>query len=391
MAQILALALLPIAMGIALIGAYLVMLTVAAALYRPRPLRSPERRTFAVLVPAHDEARVIGRVLESLRKQSYPREKIAIFVVADNCSDATASVARRAGAVVYERQDEQLRAKGHALRWLLERVHVHGHFDAYVILDADSVVGDDFMHHMDALLEAGSKVIQGRYGVLNASASPLSALRDAAFASLHFVRPLGRRSLGLSCGLKGNGMCFDAATLEAHGWTASGLAEDVELHLALVRAGLRVDFAPDAVVRADMPTTLRGATSQNMRWEAGRLTAARNDVPRMLLDGLRSRNLVVVDACIEQLIPPLSVAVALGSATTVLAALVGASLGSILALAGTLAMLGHVMAGLFAVKAPWRTYLALLGAPPYIAWKLVVYLRAITVRSRLAWVRTPRS
>jgi 1,2-diacylglycerol 3-beta-glucosyltransferase len=391
MAPVLALALAPVAVAIGLVGTYLMVLTVAAARWRPRVLRAPEVRRFAVLVPAHDEAGVIARLLRSLRGQYYPRQRVEVFVVADNCSDTTAAIARRGGAVVYERRDEDLRAKGHALRWLLDRVRAYGRFDAYVVFDADSVVGPDFLSRMDGLLEAGSKVIQGQYGVLNASASPLSALRDAAFASLHYVRPLGRHSLGLSCGLKGNGMCFDAATLDAHGWTAAGLAEDVELHLALVRAGLRVDFAPGAIVRADMPTSLRGATSQNMRWEAGRLSAAHDDVPEMLLEACRSRDLVMIDACVEQLIPPLSVAVALGVATSVLAALLGASLVSIVALAGTLAIVGHVMAGLFAVKAPWRTYLALFGAPPYIAWKLVVYLRAITARSRLAWIRTPRS
>ena len=116
-------------------AAYLGVLSVAAFLKRPEaPPPGPRTRRLAVLVPAHNEAAVIGRLQRSLSLLTYPRELFDVFVVADNCTDRTAEIARDAGAIVYERETVTLRAKGHALRWLLERVRAHGTYDAYVVL-----------------------------------------------------------------------------------------------------------------------------------------------------------------------------------------------------------------------------------------------------------------
>ena len=385
------LVLLLLATALAGVGAYLGALTAVGLATRPRaPRGSASRRRFAVLIPAHDEATVIARLLASLRDQTYPAQRVDVFVVADNCTDATARIARHGGAIVYLRDDPTLRAKGHALRWLLERVREYGRYDAYVIFDADSVASRTFLARMAARLEAGSLAVQANYRVLNATASPLSALREAAFASIHYLRPLGRARLGLSCGLKGNGMCFDAATLDRVGWQSFGLAEDVELHFALLRAGVRVDFAPEATVRAEMPTTLRDAGSQNLRWEAGRLSAARGDALALLWSGLLRRRPILVDAAIEQLIPPLSVALAAALGLALVAALAGAAPAAGLAIVAALAIGAHVVAGLVAVRASPATYLALGIAPVYIAWKVAIYARALVAPAGLAWVRTKR-
>ena len=391
MAAFIALLAAPFALVTAAIAAYLTALGVAAFVAAPAtPPPGPGTRRFAILVPAHDEAMGIERTIASLRAQRYPPAQVDIFVVADNCTDETASVARRAGAIVHERWDEELRAKGHALKWLLERVRAHGSYDAYVIVDADSVVAPDFLLRMDGRLAGGSVVIQGYYHVLNADASPTAALREAALASLHFLRPLGRAALGLSSGLKGNGMCFSAATLDEHGWSTAGLAEDVELHLSLVRHGIRVDFAPEAVVRADMPTTLDAAGSQNLRWEAGRLAAARQEILPLVGIGLARRDPIMVDAAVEQLIPPLSVVIAASAASSVVGLAVGSRLVTVTALLGGAGIAAHVVAGLLAVHAPASSYRALLGAPAYILWKVALYVRAAAAPARQAWIRTER-
>src|SRR5207248_5819279 len=156
-------------------------------------------------------------------------------------------------------------------------------------------------------LEAGSRVIQAYYSVLNPGESPTAALRFAALAALHYLRPLGRSTLGLSCGLKGNGMCFSMPILDRFDWRWFTLAEDIEFHLALVREGVRVDFAPETSVLADMPVAFGQATSQNARWERGRLHLLRHRVPGLLAEGVRRRSLLRLDAAAEQFIPPLSV------------------------------------------------------------------------------------
>src|SRR5947209_5415876 len=294
---------------LALLTGYLLLLTLAALITTPRrPLVGAARTRFAILIPAHDEQQLIGRLLDSLARLDYPAERVSVHVVADNCSDQTAAIARSYRVSVHERFDDEQRAKGFALRWLLRRLaFLELRYDAYVVLDADSVVDPSFLRALDARLSSGSQVIQAYYSVLNAAESPLASLRYSALAALHYLRPLGRARLGLSCGLKGNGMCFAAAVLDRFGWSWFTLAEDVEFHLALVRGGLRVDFAPEARVLADMPVTLAQAVSQNERWERGRLLLARKQVAALLLDGCRRRSALRIDAALEQVIPPLSV------------------------------------------------------------------------------------
>ena len=143
---------------------------------------------------------------------------------------------------------------------------------------------------MDARLEHGAQAIQAYYSVLNAADSPVAALRYAALAAVHYLRPLGRAALGLSCGLKGNGMCFSAGVLAQFSWRWFTLAEDVEFHLALVNAGARVEFAPETTVLADMPVTLAQASSQNQRWERGRHGAPASPWLPRFGRGLRRRS-----------------------------------------------------------------------------------------------------
>jgi cellulose synthase/poly-beta-1,6-N-acetylglucosamine synthase-like glycosyltransferase len=381
-----------VAGGLAVLTGYLLLLTGAAILgKRTVPPEAGQRRRFALLVPAHDEEAMIGRLLESTRVLDYPTGGYEVYVVADNCTDRTAEIARAAGAQVEERFDRVARGKGHALSWLLTRLRERGaRYDAYVVIDADTVVATDLLRRLDAYFEAGSQVIQVYYSVLNEEDSPVSALRFAALAAVHYLRPLGRARLGLSCGLKGNGMAFVAPVLDQYGWQWFTLAEDVEFHLALVAAGLKVDFVPETTVLADMPVTFAQAESQNERWERGRLEMLRERGLRILLAGLRQRDPVRVDAVMEQVIPPLSVPVVLAGATLVGSLLLRAHTATLLSILSLGGQLGYILAGLALVGAPWRVYRALAYAPAYIGWKAWLYGRSVGARGTSPWVRTAR-
>jgi cellulose synthase/poly-beta-1,6-N-acetylglucosamine synthase-like glycosyltransferase len=326
-----------------------------------------------------------------LQQLDYPHKLYDVCVVADNCDDLTAIEARALGARVYERFDRSEQAKGFALRWLLQQLRDEGRgYDAFVVLDADSVVAPNFLCSVVARLGAGSQVIQAYYSVLNPNDSTVAALRYTALAALHYLRPLGRSWLGLSAGLKGNGMCFAAPILERFAWRWYTLAEDVEFHLALVCEGVRVDFAPETYVLADMPVSYAQATSQNARWERGRLQLLKRHVPALLLDGLRKRSALRLDAAIEQVIPPLSVPVALGGFCLLAGVLLGNQLATALA---TLCLVGQVvylLAGLLLVRAPRRAYVALLSAPRYVLWKVSLYARSLIGTRTGRWVRTAR-
>ncbi len=183
---------------------YLLLLTLAAVLANRRPPTVLEPKTrFAVLIPAHNEERLLPELLTSLNGQNYPRALFTCYVVADNCTDGTAAAAARLGAVVFERTNQVQMGKGYALNWLFEQIEATlqplqadessgSPLDAVVILDSDTIVSPQFLQIMDAHLQHGDRAVQGYYAVRDPGKSWGVALRYAALAVLHYLRPLGR-------------------------------------------------------------------------------------------------------------------------------------------------------------------------------------------------------
>ena len=388
-----AIVLLPLLVIVVPVCTYLAVLTVVAPFGLGRhPGRKPPAHRFAIVVPAHDEERVLGRLLASLRELAYPAALFDVVVAADNCSDATAAIARAGGALVFERDDIEHQGKGWALRWLLDELGAaHRSYDAYVLLDADSVVSPNFLAVMNDRLCAGALVVQAYYTVLNLNNTRSELLREASLALVHYLRPAAKMALGASCGLKGNGMAFHRTVIERFGWPAVGLAEDVELHLMLAAAGVLVEFAPEAIVWAEMPATLRGAGGQNERWEAGRLAVLPTRALPLVFAGLRHRNMVAFDAGIEQFVPPLSLPTSV--ACVCLLAGVVLRLDGVSTAAGVLiAVLGlHTLAGLRLARVSPNVYRAIIHAPTYMVWKVALYVQVVSAgRRERPWVRTVR-
>jgi hypothetical protein len=212
-----------------------------------------------------------------------------------------------------------------------------------------------------------------------------------ALALFNGLRPRGRDALGLSTGLRGNGMCFAAPIMERFGWDTFTLAEDVEFHFQLVGADTRVMYAPAASVLAEMPASLGQARSQNVRWERGRLQMLRSYGPRLFSEGLRRRDPVRLDAVAEQLVPPLSVLASVTALTFLLTAVLRARGAQRLAAAVLLGQGAYIVTGLRLARVGRRGYAALLWAPLYVAWKICVYaIAAIGIRDS-RWIRTARS
>lgn len=375
-----------------LIVGYLLLLT-AAACFAPRrtPITGTPKHRFLILIPAHNEERLLPATLANLRELDYPHALFAVHVVADNCTDATAELARAGGATAHERFNSELVGKGYALQWLLARLWASNEpHDAIVIMDADSILSANFLRVMDARMARGERAIQAYYAVRDPEQSWSASLRSVALAALHYLRPQGRMVLGGSTGLKGNGMVFAAEITRKHPWSAS-LTEDIEYHMALILDDQRVTFAPDALVWAEMPSSLAASRTQNARWEAGRMQMIRNYVPRLLLESLRRRRFMLFDAALEQLIPPFSL-VAFGAAACLVAGLglwnTTAIIGGGLLLAGIAV---YVLAGLMLAGMPLRVYQALLYAPVFVLWKLWLYARVLLGAERHGWVRTARN
>ena len=242
---------------------------------------TPQTR-FAVLVPAHNEELLIRRVVGSLLAVDYPPDLYHLHVIADNCTDRTAELAQAAGVTVHERTDPDQHGKGYALRWLFGQLLADpAAGDAFVIVDADSLVNRGFLRALDRRLRRGAVAIQAYDTVLNTAASWGTALRYIAFCLLHYLRPLGRKLFTGSAGLKGNGMAFRRSVLEGMHWDAFSVTEDLQFHLDLLLGGQVVEFAPDAIVWSEMPGSLQAAHAQNVRWESGQLELLSNYVPHL--------------------------------------------------------------------------------------------------------------
>lgn len=391
---------------VGVLTAYLALLTGAASGKRTggspskRPIARSTRR-FAIFVPAHNEEAVIHRTLESLRNLDYPPERFDVHVVADNCTDATADVVRQWGFTAHVRTDADSPGKGPALNWLYDRLKESGaSFESVLILDADSTVRPDFLKHIAAALDDGARVAQAYYGVHEADGSSAAALRSAALACRHHLRPLGRTALGASSGLYGNGMAFDKSVMDGRRWSGH-LVEDAEFQMELLLDGERVAYVPEAVLEAEMPDTLDSATSQNQRWELGRLQLARRYLPplaRRLRHGPTELRAAYADAIFDHLTPPLSVLVGLDMCCAVGGAVMAATrrrridrLNLVVSLLSAGVIVIHVMSGLRSVHAPRSTYRALMSAPRLIAWKVVLWCRVILRPRTVTWKRTVRN
>jgi cellulose synthase/poly-beta-1,6-N-acetylglucosamine synthase-like glycosyltransferase len=372
---------------------YLLLLT-AAALFASRQTKlrqeSPTHR-FLILVPAHNEERLLPSLLANLRQLDYPQSLYQVHIVADNCTDRTAELARSGGATAHERVDEQQRGKGYALQWLMQQLWASSEpHDAVLILDADSIISANFLTVMDARLAGGERAIQAYYAVRDPQDSWSASLRSVALAALHYLRPLGRVLLGGSAGLKGNGMVFAAEIVREYKWSAS-LTEDIEYHMELILGGRRVTFAPDALVWAEMPSSLKASQTQNVRWERGRQEMLRRYVPRLLRAALARRSYLLFDAAVEQIIPPFSLVAAASLASLLGAIALQSATGMIV---GGLLLCGqaaYILIGLWLSGAPKKVYQALLYAPAFIAWKVWLYLRVLIGLDRKGWTRTARN
>ena len=404
--------------GLAFLVGYLVMLTAASRRASPKTQLPPGEPAchFLIIIPAHNEERLLGETLDNIAQVDYPADLFSVHVVADNCADQTAEIASSKGAVVHVRQNKELLGKGYALQWLLNRLWQDNiPHDALIFLDADSIISPNFLRVMAARIQRGEQVIQAYYAVRQPEQSWNGALRYAALAVLHYLRPQGRMILGGSAGLKGNGMVFAAEVMKQYPWPAS-LTEDIELHMALLLKGQRVSFAPDAIVYGEMPNTLAQMHSQHMRWEQGRIEMARKYVPPLLNSsvhqlkkGDKRRAFMQFDAVMEHLIPPFSI----------LAGLTGLLLFANLILFGAqnraarkrpgqthqslantnlavssgiaAAQILYLFEGLRQVGAPKHIYRKLIYAPLLVVWKLKQYAESLLSRKQLNWIRTERN
>jgi cellulose synthase/poly-beta-1,6-N-acetylglucosamine synthase-like glycosyltransferase len=365
-----------LAVGLGLPGlvaaAHLGMLALASLFYRdPQPEPHDEVR-FLVLVPAHNEERMIGRCLEAIDADRRPDD--LVLVVADRCTDATAEIARAFGASVLERSADDAPGRAAARQAGLDHARSLG-WDAVLMLDADSVVAPGFFSACERALASGAAAVQARSESERGETLATEASL-AAFTLQGITLPRGRDRLGASVRLRGTGMAVRRDLALAHRFRAPA-SEDLVFSLDLLLDGVRGRHVDGARLRSQGASAWSTFGGQKVRYEAGRMAAARAYLPRLLGRGVRHRDAACVEAAWFLASPPFALAALSLMAGVTLAAVAHAWPLAAVFGAGLLILALVVMTGLIQAKAGPRTWLALLTAPWYLGWKAVVQLRAV--------------
>lgn len=358
---------------------------------RTLPTTAGARGRVAVLVPAHDESTVIRSTLASILAQLQAGDRL--LVVADNCTDDTAQLARAAGAQVVERADAQRRGKGYALDFGVRHL-AQDPPEVVIVIDADCQAGEGAVDQLARCCQASARPVQALY-LMRAPASAGLKVQIAAFAwrVKNLVRPRGWARLGLPCQLMGSGMAFAWRDLSAVDLASGHLVEDLKLGLDLCRAGKPPLFCQAAQVDSQFPGSDEGLANQRKRWEHGHLGVLFGEAPGLLAGAVGQRNVGLLALALDLLVPPLALLVLALSVCFCLTWLVFALSGLLLPAlicSGALVLLGVAVLlawGRFARELiPFST---LMYAPFYAMRKIPLYL-GFLVRRQVDWVRSKR-
>ena len=344
----------------------------------------------AVVIAAHDEADVVGATVRGVLASDYSADRLAVFVVADRCRDATAEVARAAGARVWERPAGAATGKAAALDWFLRAAAPD--LDAYaalVVLDADSQVAPTALAHLAATL-AAAPVVQGFVQPLHPDGAVVAGLAALSEILSQVVDDTARARLGWPVPLRGTGMAFPPrllAELTPHLHTR---VEDTELSVLLAARGIPIAFAPAAVIGDPKPADAGQAARQRARWLQGRVEVYRRYGPlllRLLLSRRPGDTALVLTLALRPKTLVVALKAGLGLALAAWPTRGGRAVGAGL-LAATAVDLVYYPAGLLVVDRPRVYAAALVRAPLYP----LVWLRGVwtALRSREAWLSTRR-
>ena len=253
-------------------------------LFATRKFKKTENKhKYAILVAARNEETVIGNLIDSIRRQDYPKELVDVFVVADNCTDKTAIIARENGAVCYERFDDEHRTKGYALQFLVECIREdYGieNYEGYFIFDADNILKGDYITRMNEAFDEGEKIITSYRNTKNFDDNWI-----AASYAIHWLRTIrnehrARSLFRLATRIQGTGFLF-AAEIIKNGWNYTGLTEDRAFCADAVAKGYQISYNNDAIFYDEQPVNFKIAMRQRIRWSKGHIQALAETGPKL--------------------------------------------------------------------------------------------------------------
>ena len=340
--------------------------------------------SIGILIPAHNEKLVIKRTIESVLNAASNSHDIDINIIADNCSDNTADIAKQFSVNVLERENKNLRGKGAALQWAMNELK-EKNYDYTMIIDADSIVDDHFFQELRyALSTAKNGVVQTRY---EAIANEHSSIKRLAMLGFNVLRARGRTALGGSAGIMGNGFILSQQVLEQVPFRANSIVEDLEYHMRLVECDITVSFCDSARIYGEMPNDNTASDIQSSRWEGGRLgvlKAAFFPLLKKSFNGLFKKEFHALDALLDLMLLPI------GYMVLILA------LGLLLPHTQAVAVFGLFVIGVYVLGSAkcgkGMSELGVLKKVPLFLIKKVLRIPALIAASstKTNWKRTPR-
>lgn len=390
MIELLNIALLAVAVVVTLPIGVFVAECLLAVMPRRRRLEAGARLPVCVLIPAHDEELGIGATLATLVPTLHADDRV--LVVADNCSDGTAAVARSHGVEVVERSDAVRRGKGFALEFGIRHLASRPP-NVVVFLDADCNVSPATVDQLARGVQRTGGPVQG----LNLSESESRGVQAVSSLGFHFknhVRPAGLARIGLPCHLMGTGMALPWSLASEAVFGGANLVEDMQLGVDLAIAGKPTTFCPSALVTSRLPTGKKAFLSQRTRWEHGHLRTSLTQIPRLIRGFLGTGDVRLFGLALDLTVPPFSMLLFVWLATLALSA---AAIGFgadpspffVLAAAGA-AICVSVLAG-------WAKYCrhvvpltAMAAIPVYMLRKVPIYAAFVFHRGPATWIRTER-
>jgi len=352
-------------------AAHLALLAAASLFYREAVADGSDLR-FLVLVPAHNEERVIAGCLKAIAAENRPADQV--LVVADRCTDRTVEIARSFGAHVLERREDEEPGRAAARQAGLERARTL-EWDAVVMLDADSIIDPGFFAACERALAGGAQAVQGR-SEATVGRSLASQASLAQFTLQGITIPRGREALGLSVRLRGTGMAIRRELALAHRFRAPA-SEDLFFTLDLMLDGVRCRHVDAGRLRSEGASNWGTFGGQKVRYEAGRMAAARTYVPRLLRRAARRRDASCFEAAWFLATPPFAVAILSVVLAAAIAALGGARIVAAVFAGGGVALGLTLITGMIQARVGLRTWLALAAAPWYVGYKAIVQVRAL--------------
>ncbi len=356
-------------------------------------LPSVKSTNFVVLIPAHNEERAIGGLLESLNEQTYPLERLFVHVVSDNSTDATAAVVDDYGYTCYLRATDRPSSKGQALAWLWMQLPSNVRSDddiVIVILDADCTVVSDYFVQLDRAFAAGATVVQSNRRVARHGGSRVTEI-EAASEEIRQQMLCGvRRLLGMSAYLCGSGIAFRGRIFQRlieQQETGTSITEDVSWQIWLIKQGLTVMWWPQAILTYEAVRSMSQFRRQRNRWVGDHIRGIFRQGLPLLWRGIRTANATCIDQGLKLSQLPRSVVVMLSLGLSLIAALwPEGSLAPWWAWLGLAASLGvYLLIGFARLKVPLRVYASLLVVPFIVVQVTAISVFAMIGRTARHW------